>query len=227
MVVEWISSDVWLGQGSFQFTAEYQDHQATKVYINDGIQGMIRLWGTETANLEARKPFSICIASRFYNYSSSFPWPSLPQTFSELFRKRMEKDRRGVFPSLRQCPRMSAEAHGRELDRWMYLAGALFEQHWQYGLGNLLYQTAAGRLCSMAWELLVQLVFFVALFSSWVEAEWLSCSSARRVSFEAKALTISIFILAIVAAILDANFFSVNFIASESLGRAEQDAESA
>ena len=26
-----------------------------KVYINDGIQGMIRLWGTETANLEARK----------------------------------------------------------------------------------------------------------------------------------------------------------------------------
>jgi hypothetical protein len=55
----------------------------------------------------------------------------------------------------------------------------------------------------------------------------LSCSSARRVSFEAKALTISIFILAIVAAILDANFFSVNFIASESLGRAEQDAESA
>ena len=66
---------------------------------------------------------------------------------------------------------MSAEAHGRELDRWMYLAGALFEQHWQYGLGNLLYQTAAGRLCSMAWELVVQLVFFVALFSSWVEAE--------------------------------------------------------
>ena len=43
----------------------------------------------------------------------------------------------------------------------------------------------------------------------------------HRVSFEAKALTISIFILAIVAAILDANFFSVNFIASESLGRAE------
>ena len=48
-------------------------------------------------------------------------------------------------------------------------------------------------------------------------------AAAHRVSFEAEALTISIFILAIVAAILDANFFSVNFIASESLGRAERD----
>ena len=107
MVVEWISSDVWLGQGSFQFTAEYQDHQATKVYINDGIQGMIRLWGTETANVEARKPFSICIASRFYNYSSSFPWPSTNVfwTLSEKDGKwkRIEEGCSQVWDSVLEC----------------------------------------------------------------------------------------------------------------------------
>ena len=40
--------------------------------------------------------------------------------------------------------------------------------------------------------------------------------------FPDKALTISIFVLAIVATLLDSNFFPVNFIASESLGRAVQ-----
>lgn len=94
------------------------------VYINDGIQGMIRLWGTETANLEARKLMVVNLTVG--------------------------------------CTLLA-----------LYLSN----------IGN----TAWGTYC------------------------------IRRLLGD-YALTISIFILAIVAAILDANFFPVNFIASESLG---------
>jgi len=94
------------------------------VYINDGIQGMIRLWGTETANLEARKLMVV----------------------------------------------------------------------------NL----TVGCTC-------------LALYLSNIGHTSWATFSMRQVLTD-YALTISIFVLAIVAALLDSNFFPVNFIASESLG---------